>query len=264
MTLTARASDHLDTQAVIDDPAADIGDLYVWASADRQRLNLVMTIVGKRFSDHVRYTFHVASGHVLGEPSATTTLECDFNTAVSPECRLGEIDRARGNASGERGNTSEHGRFRVFAGLRDDPFFNNVRGTRAALNVAAAAMNAGVKRDAAGCPRFDAATRARILKEWRHVDGKPGSNFLAGWNTAALVIEVDIAAVSVGGPLVGVCAARGGRGDRSNGPCAHGERAHRHLRCGRGEQCAQATIQSCARRRMADVHSGPGRDPCRV
>jgi hypothetical protein len=203
---TAVASDHLDTQAVIDDPAADIGDLYAWMSPDGRRLNLVMTIVGKKFSDHVRYTFHVDSGRARGQTSATASIACDFNSAVAPECRLDGQDRARGDAGVERGLESEQRRFRVFAGLRDDPFFNNVRGTRAALNVAAAAMKAGTPRDAAGCPRFEAATSARILDEWRHTDGKPGANFLAGWNTAALVIEIDVSAVNRGGPLLGVWA----------------------------------------------------------
>jgi hypothetical protein len=91
----------------------------------------------------------------------------------------------------------------VFAGVRDDPFFNNVRGTRAALNVAGAAM-AGVRKDAGGCPDFGAATSARILDEWRHTEGRAGANFLAGWNTAALVVSVDLDVVDAGGPLLGV------------------------------------------------------------
>jgi hypothetical protein len=206
LTTTTAASDHLDTQAVIADPAADIGDIYAWMSPDGRRLNLVMTIVGKKFSDHVRYAFRIDSGQAMGEISATSTIECDFDSTVAPQCRLDEIDIARGDASVARGIESEQRQFRVFAGLRDDPFFNNVRGTRSALNVAAAALKAGVQRDAANCPRFDAATSARILEEWRHTEGKRGSNFLAGWNTAALVIEVDINAVNRGGPLLGVWA----------------------------------------------------------
>lgn len=206
LTTPAAASDHLDTQAVIADPAADIGDLYAWMSPDGQRLNLVMTIVGKKFSDHVRYAFRIDSGQSLGGTSAASTIECDFNSAVAPQCRLDELDIARGDASAECGVESEQRHFRVFAGLRDDPFFDNVRGTRAALNVAAAALKSGVKRDAANCPRFDAATSARILEEWRQTEGQPGSNFLPGWNTAALVIEVDISAVNHGGPLSGVWA----------------------------------------------------------
>ena len=200
------ASDHLDTQAVIDDPSSDIGDLYAWMSPDGRRLDLVMTIVGKKFSDHVRYAFRIDSGQAPGKTSATSTIECDFNSAVAPECRLDQLDRARGDASGEQGIQSEQKHFRVFAGLRDDPFFNNVRGTRAALNVAATALKAGARRDAAGCPRFDAATGARILDEWRHTEGKAGTDFLAGWNTAALVVEVDLASVNRGGPLLGVWA----------------------------------------------------------
>ena len=75
LTTPAAASDHLDTQAVIDDPAGDIGDLYAWMSPDGRRVNLVMTIVGKKFLDHDRYTFHIDSGRALGKTSATSTIE---------------------------------------------------------------------------------------------------------------------------------------------------------------------------------------------
>jgi len=203
---SSNASDHLDTAAVIADPASDIGDLYAWASHDGKKLNLVMTIVGGKFSDHVRYEFHVDSGKSLGKSTATTSITCEFNSAFAPDCRVGDIDRARGDASGEAGLYGERHRFRVFAGLRDDPFFNNVRGTRAALNVAAAALAAGTPRDAGGCPRFDAGTSAKILDEWRHTEGRAGSNFLAGWATAALVIEIDLDVVNGGGALLGVWA----------------------------------------------------------
>lgn len=201
----ASASDHLDTAAVIADPAGDIGDLYAWTSADGRRLNLVMTIVGKKFSDHVRYQFHVDSARELGGMGESITLSCEFNAPTAPECLLGESDHLRGEAGGDQGIRGEKGRFRVFAGLRDDPFFNNVRGTRAALDVAAAAIR-GVGKDAGGCPRFDDETVKRIHAEWRGTNGRPGANFLAGWSTAALVIEVDLEAVNRGGPLLGVWA----------------------------------------------------------
>jgi hypothetical protein len=208
----ANASDHLDTAAVIADPASDIGDLYAWASGDRKRLNLVLTIVGRKFSDHVRYEFHVDSGKSVGNTTISTSIACEFNSAFAPDCRLGDLDRAHGDASAETGLESEQHRFRVFAGLRDDPFFNNVRGTRAALNVAAAALAAGAPRDDAGCPHFDARTSAKILDEWRHTEGQAGSNLLAGWTTAALVIEVDLDVVGRGGPLLGVWATTTVRG----------------------------------------------------
>jgi hypothetical protein len=92
----------------------------------------------------------------------------------------------------------------VFAGLRDDPFFNNVKGTRAALEVAAAALKGGATMDAAGCPRFDRATSQAILDRWRQTDGGPATNYLAGWKSAALVISVDLDVIDSGGKLLAV------------------------------------------------------------
>jgi hypothetical protein len=207
----ASASDHLDTAAVIADPAGDIGDLYAWTSSDGEKLNLVMTIVGGKFSDHVRYEFHVDSAKSLGPSTAAVSISCEFNSAFAPDCRLGDLDRARGDASNESGLQGENRRFRVFAGLRDDPFFNNVRGTRAALDVAGAVL-ASRPKDGDRCPRFDATTTAKILDEWRHTEGHAGANLLAGWNTAALVVEVDVDAINGGGPLLGVWATTTVRG----------------------------------------------------
>lgn len=201
----ARASDHLDTPTVIADPSADIGDLYAWTSADTRRLNLVMTIVGHRFSDRLHYVFHVDSGARLGATTATTEILCRFDAAGIAECWLGDADHARGDASRPAGLDGERHRFRVFAGLRDDPFFNNVKGTRQALNFAAAARP-NASADAAGCPAFDAATSQGILDRWAHSDGGPAINTLAGWTTAALVVSVDLDAVAVGGPLLAVWA----------------------------------------------------------
>jgi Domain of unknown function (DUF4331) len=200
------ASDHLDTAAVIADPASDIGDLYAWTSSDGKQLNLVMTIVGRKFSDHVRYEFHVDSGRRLGETSGSITIGCEFLAVTAAACQAGDVDQLRGEAGGVSGIGGERGKFRVFAGLRDDPFFNNVRGTRAALYVASAALLAGASRDSSGCPRFDTDTSATILEQWRQTDGHAGSNFLAGWNTAALVVAVDLDVVNRGGPLLGVWA----------------------------------------------------------
>jgi tetratricopeptide (TPR) repeat protein len=202
---TAGASDHLDTPTVTADPAADIGDLYAWTSRDGTRLELVMTLVGARFSDRLRYSFHVDSGRAPGATTRSVEIGCEFDTANSADCRLG-TERVRGEAGREAGIESADRGLRVFAGVRDDPFFNNVRGTRAALDVAGAAL-AHVARDAGGCPRFDPPTSARILNEWRHTGGGAARNLLAGWKTAALVVSVDLKRVDAGGPLLGVWAA---------------------------------------------------------
>lgn len=203
----ARASDHLDSPTVVADPRADIGDLYAWMQPDGRRLNLVMTVVGHSFSDRLRYVFRVDSARRFGGADASLEIVCRFPAVDRAECVAEGVDAARGDARGEDGVWGEHRRLRVFAGLRDDPFFNNVRGTRAAYNVADAALRAGAPRDAAGCASFAPATVQAIAEQWRHTDGGPARNFLAGWTPAALVVQVDIAAANRGGPLLAVWAA---------------------------------------------------------
>lgn len=201
------ASDHLDTPSVIADPRADIGDLFAWTSSDGRRLNLVMTIVGHTFSDRLNYAFHVDSGRRMGRTTATTSIVCRFGGDGAVSCRVGDVDAAIGDPSGEAGLSGRNGRFQVFAGLRDDPFFNNVRGTRAAYNTAAAARAAGARVDAAGCPSFDRITSQAVLDQWRHTDGGPAINFLTGWTPASLVVSVDLDVVDRGGELLAVWAA---------------------------------------------------------
>jgi hypothetical protein len=200
----ASSSDHLDTPSVIADPRADIGDLYAWTSPDGARLNLVMTIVGRSFFSKIDYVFNIDSGKAFGKTTASMTIRCRFASAEQLRCSAGGIDHAEGDARGEDGLQSRKGRFRVFAGLRDDPFFNNVKGTRAAYNVAFDALQRGTGRDAAGCLLLDQDQSANVLTEWRHTDGKPGSNFLKGWNTAALVLSIELPLVAKGGKVLAV------------------------------------------------------------
>jgi hypothetical protein len=101
---------------------------------------------------------------------------------------------------------SASGHSRLFAGLRDDPFFNNVKGSRAAFDLAAATLRQGVPRDAAGCPAYTPKQTAAILDQWRHTDGGPARNFLAGWTPMAIVLDVDLALVNRGGPVLAVWA----------------------------------------------------------
>ncbi|MBS0421163.1 MAG: DUF4331 family protein [Proteobacteria bacterium] len=195
------ASDHLDSPTVIADPRTDIGDVYAWTSPDHRQLNLVMTIVGHSFSDKVAYVFHVDSGKQFGRTTVTTDVTCRFASATQADCQIGkDADRAQGDASVPTGLQGAKHRFRVFAGLRDDPFFNNVKGTRAAYTVAAKALQG----QTASCPHFDAQTSKAILDQWRHTDGGPGTNFLAGWTPAAIVVSVDLGLVNRGGPMLAV------------------------------------------------------------
>lgn len=196
LTLTAMlaasplfAADHLDTPSVIADPRADIGDLYAWTSYDGRQLNLAMTIVGHTFSDQLQYVFHIDSGKRFGETTATTDIVCRIASAGNVLCKVGNTAVAR-----------------VFAGLRDDPFYNNVKGTREAYAVAADAMMGSAKSDAAGCPMFGETTSKLILETWRHTGGGPAKNFLAGWTPASLVVSVDLNVINRGGTMLGVWA----------------------------------------------------------
>jgi hypothetical protein len=200
------AADHLDTPSVIADPRADIGDLFAWTSYEGRRLNLVMTIVGHTFSDDLEYVFHVDSGKRFGQTTATTSIVCRIASANAVDCKAGEADSARGDASKAKGLAGRNERFRVFAGRRDDPFFNNVKGTRDAYGAAAAAIVGGTGLDAAGCPIFDAANSRFILDTWRHTGGGPAKNFLAGWTPASLVVSVDLDVVNKGGTMLAVWA----------------------------------------------------------
>jgi hypothetical protein len=212
----SRASNHLDTPTTIANPQADIGDVFAWSSPDGRRLNLIMTIVGHGFSDRFRYVFHVDSGRSFGHTTATTAIVCRFHASNAIDCRVGDVDSAAGDPTSPDGLQGHEHRFRVFAGLRDDPFFNNVTGTRAAYQVAAGALRNGAVVDAAGCPRFDRTTSAAIFHQWRHTDDGPPRNFLAGWTSSALVISVDLDVVNRGGRILAVWGATLGHGRQLN------------------------------------------------
>ena len=213
----SRASDHLDTPTVEADARADIGDIYAWTSVDGRHLNLVMTIVGHTFSDNLAYTFHVGSGKEFGRTIQATDITCRFNASHAATCEAGN-ERAEGWVDTQEGFASRDGRLKVFAGRRDDPFFNNVRGSRSAFDVAANALKQGVNVDADGFPSFDAKTVQAIKTQWRQTDGGPGKNFLAGWTPASIVVTVDLHVVAGGGPLLAVwgeTASAHGRIDRA-------------------------------------------------
>jgi hypothetical protein len=219
--LACLASDHLDTPSVIADPRTDIGDLYAWTSTDGRRLNLVMTIVGHSFSGKTDYVFHIDSGKTFGKTTHTTTIRCDFPSEGVTSCRAGNDDSAQGDASQAAGLDSAKHHFRVFAGLRDDPFFNNVKGTRAAYSVAFDALQRGTAMDAAGCPLLTQEQSDILLEQWRHTDGGPATNFLKGWTPASIVVSIDLPLVAKGGKLLAVWAAtrQGGRQiDRAGRP----------------------------------------------
>jgi hypothetical protein len=200
----ARASDHLDSPATVANPEADIGDVYAWTSPEGRQLNLAMTIQGHTFSDKVKYVLHVDSGKAFGHTSASTAIVCRFAAANAVNCKVGNADSASGDPTNPSGVEGRNHRFRVYAALRDDPFYNNVKGLIGAYTTASTAIKNGAAVDAAGCAHFDEATAKAILDQMGHTDGGPAQNLLYNWTVSAIVISVDLGAISKGGKLLAV------------------------------------------------------------
>ena len=200
----AQASDHLDSPTTVANPQADIADVYAWTAPDGRHLNLAMTIQGHTFSDKIDYALHIDSGKVFGHTSASTTIECRFAAANAVSCQLGNADSVAGDPTHPAGLEGRNHRFRVYAAPRDDPFYNNIKGLLGAYQAASTAIKNGAAVDAAGCAHFDAATTDAIRDQMTHTEGGPAQNLLENWTVSAIVLSVDLSAVSKGGPLLAV------------------------------------------------------------
>jgi hypothetical protein len=130
------AADHRDGPFATNDPAADLNDVYLFVNPnDPAELILIGTAVpvattNSRFSDAVQYRFHIDNG----APGGQTTITCTFpNAATRVLCRnAGDTLYAEGSID----TIVDADDLRVFAGLRDDPFFFDVDAfnrTRAAV-----------------------------------------------------------------------------------------------------------------------------------
>jgi hypothetical protein len=212
--VVAPAADHLDspTAASTSEPSADITDLYAWMTADATKLNLVTAVsagAGQNavFSDAVIYQFSVSSAPAYGEPQSSTVVTCKFIDDTNIECWAGN-DYVVGDPSDPAGIVSDNGGLRVFAGLRDDPFFLEFTGFQNAVNAAVGEVAAGRVEFAPadqGCPSLTAEQATALVGALTSGnDGAPASNTFAGQNVLALVVQVDKSIVDRGGPVLGV------------------------------------------------------------
>ena len=211
----AFAADHRDGPAATEDPAADINDVFAFLSDDGANLNLIMTVFpaadeSSAFSDGVQYAFHVNSGDNIG-PLATsqeeTLIICQFDAAGMAECWAGADEYAMGDASVATGMTSESGDLRVFAGLRNDPFFFKLDGfnaARAAVRDAAGSLTF----DEFGCPAIDAPTSAALVAALQS-----GEDFFAPLNTLAISVQIPVSLVNGNGEILGVWASTHARAE---------------------------------------------------
>ncbi len=203
ISASARAADHTDSPAVVADPAADIADVYAWVEGG-QDLNLIMNIATAAFSDQVQYVFHIESMPAYGMSGPTTTILCRFDVSQRVECWVGEDVYVSGDATGESGISDGSGMVRVHTGLRDDPFFFNISGFGATIDlVKDAAPNLTFDDD--GCPALDVDTANALATQLTlEPDGSAGRDDFAGRNVQSLVVQVDRSLVDAGGSILAV------------------------------------------------------------
>jgi hypothetical protein len=214
LPIAAYAADHLDSPTALStrEPTADITDLYAWMTSDATKLNLVAAVNADAgddatFSDAVVYQFAVSSSPSFGTPQDSTLITCKFIDGVNVECWAGN-DYVVGDPSNPDGIVSDNGGMRVFAGLRDDPFFLEYDGFLNAVNAANSEVAAGnVVFDPAnkGCPSLSEGQQTALIGALQSgKDGARPRNTFAGQKVLALVIQVDKTIVDSGGPVLGV------------------------------------------------------------
>lgn len=206
----ARAADHRDGPRVLMDPSTDINDVFAWMSADGMKVYLAMTVFPaadamSRFSNTAKYVFHLTSAPAYGMPGMTTRIICTFDMMQRASCWAGDGIHISGDASAPGGIANTAGSFKVFAGLREDPFFFNLDGFNAVRSavIAAAPM---LTFNMAGCPALDMPTSNALVGQLSSnpMMGMPVQDFFAGLNTLAIVVSIDKSLVTAGGPILGV------------------------------------------------------------
>jgi Domain of unknown function (DUF4331) len=224
----ARAADHRDGPAALADPTTDVTDVYAWMSADGARAYLVMDIQGAnlgatsstRFSDSALYVLHLNSGTKYGDTNPKSDrIICKFSSDATQQfqCWGPGSEYVKGSTGDSNGIQSGSGKMKVFAGVRNDPFWFNIQGFRK-LGMAVKAAAGSLTFDGAGCPAIDATTSAALVGLLAS-DGNGGAakddfaksghspvdgTSVTNGNVLSIAIAIDKTLLTAGGPIVGV------------------------------------------------------------
>lgn len=221
------------------DIAADITDVYAWMSPDASKVYLAVDIQGAntgataqtKFSDAVQYVIHVNSTSAYGMPQTKPdTIVCKFDNAATqnfecwgPGAAGGQAEYVKDAVGNTTGKTSKSGKMRVFAGLRDDPFYFNIRGFLATATAVKGVATSGMlpTPDAAGCSKLTSAQSTLVVNTLKSDGatgagaddfGKNGKSLLSpqggatNGNILAIVIAIDKTLLNTGGNIVSVWA----------------------------------------------------------
>lgn len=155
----AQGADHIDSPAAVNDPLADLLDYYAFVNPnDPDEVILALTVVpfaagASQFSDAIVYHFFFED-----DDGVTARIDCAVSSEQIITCS-GPQDRSVSARVGEIGSSDG---LRLFAGLREDPFFLDLEAFRETLQTGEVAFT------------------------------DPGEDFLAGANVLGIVLGVDI------------------------------------------------------------------------
>ncbi len=209
----ARSADHLDAPATVAEPAADINDVYTFLDQPgiaTTNVIFAMTVfpaaaADAKFSDTVQYVLHTQSGAAFGATTSDLNIICTFDATQKASCWAGADEYVTGDASQGTGITSASGKFKVFAGVRKDPFFFNLNGFKATVNTVDVAVDGGtLVFDDAGCPLLNAPTATFLQNQLSTTDGGTAEDFFKNLNGLAIVVQMDKSLVTKGGPIMSV------------------------------------------------------------
>ena len=169
---SSNAADHLDAPGAEADPAADITDLFVFRSKDpaagaTKRTVFVMTVFPladqqSRFSDKVDYEFRIEDA---ADATKKMNIKCTADTGTPQKVTCtgpGSVTRTTDVGAVNAGDAANDD-MRLFAGLRDDPFFFDLEAFK---KVQADPTQVGLLTD------------------------NQGTDFLAGANVLSIVVDV--------------------------------------------------------------------------
>lgn len=208
---TALAADHLDGPGVKTDASTDITDLYTWM--DGGNVVFVLNVsplatTSSKFSTTAQYVIHTTSTDkfVGGTTPQAADIIATFDASGKIQLWVGSTGYVTGDASATAGLASADGKIKVFAGLRDDPFFFNLDGFHAA-EAAVESAASGLSFDPAGCPTIDQSTSTALVTALSTdpTSSPPGGtakDYFAGKNVLSIVVSVDKSLVTAGGSLV--------------------------------------------------------------
>ena len=178
----AQAADHLDPSARVSTTpgnSADIADVFAWHTGADGNLVVALTFAGPVASDvftgdrDVLYGIHIDGNDAMHDPDVDIWARFGQDSDGNWGVRIDGIPGAGGPVVGRVGSIIDLGGAKAFAGVREDPFFFDLQGFRDTLMT--------------GDLQFDCL-------------GGTCTDFFAGLNDSAIVIEIPLRTLPGAGP----------------------------------------------------------------